>query len=254
MGKAKKLPRRDAAEWQAREDLACALRWAARLGLHEGVCNHFSVAVPGRDDRYLINPDGLHWTEIRASDLVLVDTEGRKIAGKHAIEATAFFIHGRIHRARATARAVLHTHMPYATALTSIEGGRLLPVSQNSLRFVGVTAYDEDAGGYRGLALDDEEGDRMAKALADKRILFLANHGIITAGEDVACAFDDLYYLERAAQAQVLAAPLGKLKLVGDNLARQVQAQIEEQRVVYAHKHFTALKRILDREEPDYKR
>jgi ribulose-5-phosphate 4-epimerase/fuculose-1-phosphate aldolase len=240
---------------QARLDLAAALRWAARLGLNEGVCNHFSLKVPDAEDRYFVNPHALHWDEIRASDLIVVDGEGRHIEGRHTIEPTAFFIHSRLHRARPDAKCILHTHMPYATALTMIEGGRIEPCIQSALRFYGVVAYDRDFGGYNGLALDDAEGDRMARALGDKRVLLLENHGVVIAGPNVAAAFDDLYYLERAAQAQVLAMSTGrKLKLVGDNTARAVQQQIERDIPVYSRNHFEALKRLLDRDAPDWRR
>jgi ribulose-5-phosphate 4-epimerase/fuculose-1-phosphate aldolase len=249
-------PAGDAMLREAREGLACALRWAARFGMSEGVCNHFSVALPGDGERYLINPHGIHWSQMRASDMLLVDGAGTVLAGDASLlEATAFFIHSRVHRARADARCVLHTHMPYATALTALEGGRLEPVSQNSLRFVGITAYDEDEGGYQGLALDAGEGDRMAKALTDKRVLFLANHGVIVVGPDLATAFDDLYYLERAAQVQVMAAMTGgRLKRIGDNLARETFMQMDGLRAHYAQMHFGALRRVLDREAPDYRR
>ncbi len=243
---------------QARIDLAAALRWAARLALHEGICNHFSLAVPGAEDRYLINPQGLHWSEIKASDLLMIDGEGHVLEGEREVEATAFYIHSRIHRARPSAKCVLHTHMPYATALTLIEGGRLEPCSQNALRFYESIAYDDETvagGGYRGLALDNEEGDRMARVLGDKRVLFLANHGVLVVGPDVATAFDDLYYLERAAEAQVLAMSTGRrLRLIGDNLAHTTERQIVADQPVYARLHFEALKRILDRETPDYRR
>ncbi len=243
---------------QARIDLAAAFRWAARFGLHEGVCNHFSLAVPGEDDRYLINSQGLHWSEIRASDLLVIDGKGNVLAGERPVEATAFYIHGRIHRARASAQCVLHTHMPHVTALTIVEGGRLEPCSQNALRFYGQVAYDDDSvdgGGYRGLALDHAEGDRMARILGEKRVLFLANHGVVVVGPDVASAFDDLYYLERAAEAQVLAQSTGlRLRMVGDNLARITQSQIAADQPIYAKHHFDALKRILDREAPEYRR
>jgi ribulose-5-phosphate 4-epimerase/fuculose-1-phosphate aldolase len=240
---------------QARLDLTAALRSAARLGLNEGVCNHFSLKVPGAEDRYFVNPHALHWDEIEASDVIVVDGEGRHIEGRHTIEPTAFFIHSRLHRARPDAKCVLHTHMPYATALTMIEGGRIEPCIQSALRFYGVVSYDRDFGGYNGLALDDDEGDRMARALGDKRVLLLENHGVIVVGPNVAAAFDDLYYLERAAQAQVLAMSTGKkLKLVGDNTARAVQQQIERDIPVYSANHFEALKRLLDRDAPGWRR
>jgi ribulose-5-phosphate 4-epimerase/fuculose-1-phosphate aldolase len=238
---------------EARRDLAAALRWAARLGFHEGTCNHFSLKVPGREDRYLINPHGLHFSEIRASDLLLVDADGKVLEGKYPMEATAFYIHSRIHRANHAAQCVLHTHMPYTTALTAIENGRLEPCLQSGLRFYGRVAYDDDEGGYNGLAIDTDEGDRMCKALGDKRVLMLANHGVIVVGQTVAQAFDDLYYLERAAQTQVIAMSTGrKLKLVGDNLAARSRDQILEHNELYARIHFTSLRRILDREAPDY--
>lgn len=239
----------------ARRQLAAAFRWAARLGFHEGTCNHFSLKVPGREDRYLINPHGVHFSEMRASDLLVVDSGGRVIEGKHPIEETAFFIHSRIHRSNQDAKCVLHTHMPYATALTMIEGGRLEACLQTCLRFYGRVAYDADFGGYNGLVLDTEEGDRICQALGDKRVLMLANHGVIVAAPTVAEAFDDLYYLERAAQAQVIAMSTGrKLRLVGDNVAARTRDQMLKDGELYARVHFDALCRILDRESPEYAR
>lgn len=239
---------------EARRDLAAAFRWAARMGFNEGTCNHFSLKVPGQEDRYLLNPHGLHFSEIRASDLLMVDSAGKVVEGKYPMEETAFYLHSRIHRANPDAKCVLHTHMPYATALTMIEGGRLEPCLQTSLRFYGRVGYDDDLGGYNGLAVSIEEGDRVCKALANYRVLFMANHGVMVAAPSVYQAFDDLYYLERAAQAQVIAMSTGrKLKLVGDNLAAQARDQILEHNDLYARIHFTSLRRILDREAPDYR-
>jgi ribulose-5-phosphate 4-epimerase/fuculose-1-phosphate aldolase len=154
-----------------------------------------------------------------------------------------------MHLARPQCRCILHTHMPYATALTSIEGGRLEPINQNALRFMGQIAYDD---AYGGLALDAGEGDRIAAALAGKRILFLANHGVVAAGPSVAAAFDDLYYLERACQNQVLAMSTGRpLKRVPEDEIARTSAEFatyENQ----AELHFAAQRRLLEREEPDY--
>ncbi|HLI11121.1 MAG TPA: aldolase [Alphaproteobacteria bacterium] len=236
---------------QARIDLAAALRLAARFGLHEGICNHFSYMVPGADDRFLINPQGHHWSEIRASDLLLVDRDGRLIEGAAQPEPTAFYIHWRIHRGLPQARAVLHTHMPYATAITTLEDGRLEPISQTAIGFHDRIAYDDD---YNGLALDEAEGDRMMRALGNKSILFLANHGVMVTGRDMHCAFDDLYYLERASQLQWLAMSTGrKLRRVPDEVVRKTAQQFIRQGNSQARPHFEALKRLLDREEPDYK-
>jgi ribulose-5-phosphate 4-epimerase/fuculose-1-phosphate aldolase len=171
------------------------------------------------------------------------------LAGDGEVEASALHIHGRLHVARPDLRCILHTHLPYATALTSIEGARLEPINQNALRFMDRIAYDDD---YGGLALDATEGDRIASALGDKEIMFMANHGVFTAGPGVGAAFDDLYYLERACQNQVLAMSTGApLKQVPDDEVRRTRAAFEgDDR--YARAHFAALKRLLDREEPDY--
>ncbi len=235
---------------QARVDLAAALRLAVRFGLHEGICNHFSTAVPGQDDRFLLNPHGTHWSQLSASDLLVVDGAGKVLEGGGEAEVSAFCIHAPIHQRHPRARAVLHSHMPYATALTSFEAGRLEPVTQNALRFHGDVAYDDD---YNGVAEDTAEGARMAEALGDKRVLFLAHHGVIVVGETMAQAFDDLYYLERACEVQVLAMSTGRpLKRIGDNLAGAFFSAWSGNDGRYAKTHFEALKRVLDAEEPGY--
>ena len=158
---------------QQRIDLACALRWAARLGFQEGVCNHFSMEVPGQPDRFLINPQGLHWSEITPADLVIVDENGRHIEGKHKVEPTAFFIHSRVHL-RCRKKVVLHSHMPFATAIAITAGGRLeLGANQNAMRFHGRIAYDD---GYGGVALSDNEGDRIAAGLGSAEVMIMAHH------------------------------------------------------------------------------
>ena len=236
-------------EREARRDLVAALRSAERLGLSEGVCNHFSLAVPGRPGRFLINPQGLHWSEVTPADLVIVDGDGNHVSGKHTVEPTAFFIHGCIHRANPRAQCVLHTHMPYATTLTVIEDGKLAWASQNALRFYGRVEYD---GAYNGLAVSAAEGDRIASKLRDADVLFLANHGVIVCGTSVSYAFDDLYYLERACMLQVLAHGTGgRLRLVPDRIAAQTRAQMDAERR-QSDLHLAALKRWLDREEPGW--
>lgn len=235
-------------EQQARIDLAAALRTASRMGLGEGICNHFSAEVPGHPGHFLINPQGLHWSEVTPADLVLVDAAGRKISGRHEVEPTAFFIHGAAHRSKPQAKCVLHTHMPYATALTVIEGGRIEPVSQTALKFYGRDAYD---GEYNGLALDAAEGERIVAGLKHADILFLSNHGVIVTGPRIDVAFDDLYYLERACQLQVLGAGTGKpLKVVPETVALKTARQMTDD--TQARLHFIALKRLLDRDEPGW--
>lgn len=248
MGTLQELVSLPAAERTARADLAAAFRLAVRLDLHEGVCNHFSVMLEG--GRFLLNRYGLHWSEVTASNLLALDAHGNILAGKGEFEKTAFYIHSRIHLANPRATCVLHTHMPYATALTLLENGRLEMVEQNALRFHDDIAYDDT---YNGLVVDPEEGDRLARALGGKRVLFLANHGVIVAGPSVAEAFDLLYYLERACRLQVLARSMGRpLKPVRPEVVRATSRLMLADSRAYATAHFDALRRILDREEPDY--
>lgn len=225
-----------------REDLALALRAAAHHGLAEGVCNHFSTELPDGSGRFLLNPRGLLWSEVQAADIVLVDGQGRRLAGRHEVEPTAMFIHAAVHR-RCAKACVLHTHMPYATALTLTQARGLdTTLSQNAMRFHGRTAVD---AAYNGLALDDSEGERLAGVIGRADVVFLGNHGVVVCGERMADAYDDLYYLERACQAQVLAASTGMpLAPVDAALAARVAAQTLGERLQSAL-FFEALRRTV---------
>ena len=236
---------------QARIDLAAALRWGDRHGFGEGIGNHFSFMVPGTNDRFLINPQKRHWRELTASKLLLVGAEGQLIEGDGPPERTAYVIHWRVHRAVPQARCILHCHAPYATALTLRREGRLEMCEQNALIFYGRLAYDDD---YGGLALDGSEGDRIAAKLGNASALMLASHGVIVTGRNVAEAFTDLYYLERAAQAQVLAASGGHaLRTIPEDVQRRTAQQHMQEYDGLAQRLFGAYRRILDREEPDYR-
>jgi len=239
----------DAQAKQGRIDLAAALRWAARLNLNEGVCNHFSLELA--PDRYLINPQGMHWSEVTAGDILLINGKGEVLEGRHPLEPTAFFIHSHIHRANPQAKCILHTHMPYATALTLIAGGRVEWCNQNALRFWNRLAYDDT---YNGVALDDAEGQRIAGQLKGKDVMFMASHGVTVVGSSVAWTFDDLYYLERACMHQVLAVQGagGKpLRRIPDEMCERVSAQIAGERQ-QSDLFFDSVKRMLDRDEPGW--
>ena len=239
---------------EAREDLAAAYRLADRYGLSEGICNHLTLAVPGRDDRFLLIPYGMHWSEVTASSLLVVDAEGNKVEGEGFIEPTAFYIHGAIHKARAEARCVMHTHMPYALALCMIEDGRLEFADQNACRFYGRVAYDDDFG---GVVLDWDEANRIASALGGKDVLFMANHGVTVVGETVARAWERLYYLDRACRAQVIPMSTGRpLKRIPDAMAAAVSDSINNLTSgasANIERHFAAQKRLLDRDGADYR-
>ena len=234
----------------ARVDLAACFRMAARLGLHEGICNHFSFVVPGRDDLFLVNPYGWAFSEITASRLLICDFEGNVVAGEGVPEATAFHIHARIHLRKPRAKAAFHTHMPNATALAMLEGPPLVWAGQTALKFHGRTLVDED---YNGLALDSTEGDRIADSLGEADVVFMKNHGVLVVGDSIASAWDDLYYLERACEAQRLAMTTGRpLKPVPEHVAARTAAQMREGDGESARLHLESIKRILAQSEPDF--
>ena len=227
---------------QLRADLALALRAAAHHGLAEGVCNHFSVELPDGSGRFLLNPRGLLWSEVQADDVVMVDAAGARRAGRHEVEPTAMFIHAAIHRICGQA-CVLHTHMPFATALT-LTADRALDtcLSQNAMRFHGRVAIDAH---YNGLALDRAEGERIALTMGAADVAFLGNHGVIVCGDRLAHAYDDLYYLERACLHQVLAQSTGRPPApVAEALARRVGEQTLGERL-QSELFFEALRRTL---------
>jgi len=225
-----------------RADLALALRAAAHHGLAEGVCNHFSVDLGDGSGRFLLNPRGLLWREVQAGDIVMVDEQGRVLAGRHAVEPTAMFIHGALHRLAGQV-CVMHTHMPYATALTlTADRGLQTTLSQNAMRFHERIALDAH---YNGLALDAAEGERIARTLGAADVVFLGNHGVVVCGARIDHAYDDLYYLERACMAQVLAQSTGRpLVPVDAAIARRVRDQTLSERL-QSELFFEALRRSL---------
>jgi ribulose-5-phosphate 4-epimerase/fuculose-1-phosphate aldolase len=233
----------------ARVDLAAVLRWSARLGYQQGVCNHFSFLLPGDEDLFLVNPEGYFWSELTASSLLVCDLDGTIVEGEGTVERTAFCLHAPIHRHNKAAKAALHTHTPYATALCLIEGGRLEPVNLAGFQFAGKIAYDED---HQGGALSVNEGDREVANLGNKNILMMRNHGPMVVGRTIASAFDRLYYLEEVCKRQVLAMSTNRPL---QHVPPEVVGQLSEDDALfeaYAEKHLTAIKRVLNREEPEY--
>jgi ribulose-5-phosphate 4-epimerase/fuculose-1-phosphate aldolase len=227
-----------------RRELTAALQLAVKFGYHEGICNHFSVIVPGEDERYLINPYGVHWAEMRPDQLLLIDGEGKIHEGDGEVEASARNIHIAGHRANPRHQCILHVHMPYATSITMVEGGRLEMAHQTVVRFYGRMAHH----GFGGLALDQDEGERIAQAQKKNPhadILFLDNHGVSVGAPSVAVGFDELYYLERACHQQVIAQSSGKpLKLIPEDVVKETQRQFMQQIDWAAAKHFNALMRL----------
>jgi ribulose-5-phosphate 4-epimerase/fuculose-1-phosphate aldolase len=236
--------------WQTRVELACAFRWAARLGLHEAIANHFSVALSPDGREFLINPYGKHFSQIRASDLILVNADDPSTLDRpDAPDITAWALHSALHRNQPQARCILHSHSKYATALACLEDSRLPAIDQNSMRFFERLAIDE---GFNGMGLDDE-AERVSQLLDGKPVLLMGNHGVLVAAQSIAQAFDDLYYFERACETYITALSTGRPLRIADDLVARKTAQQWLEYPGFANRHFAALQQILDREEPDYR-
>lgn len=237
-------------EQALRIDLACAFRWAARLGLHESIANHFSLAVSEDGREFLINPYGRHFSQMRASDLLRVNADDPStLQGPGAPDITAAALHGALHRNQPTARCILHSHSKYATALACLADSRLPPIDQNAMRFFERVVIDE---GFDGMGLGDE-AERVSRLLGDKPILLMGNHGVLVAAPTVAQAFDDLYYFERACETYITALATGRpLRIASDEIARKTARQWLDY-PDFAEKHFAALRGMLDEEEAGYR-
>jgi ribulose-5-phosphate 4-epimerase/fuculose-1-phosphate aldolase len=244
----------EARQQLARIDLAAAHRIAVLHDFHEGIDNHFTLNMPGKPGRFLLNNWGMHWTEVTASSLIEVTYEGEIVAGEGIADRSAVCIHAPIHRLVPGAECVLHTHMPYATALTQLEDMTVEMTGQPALYFQDKIAYDRD---YMGFADELEEGERMADVMGDKPILMMANHGVVVTGRSVAHAYHRLYFLERACRTQIFTMWTGlRRKFVPEAIIAKTHEQAKKPstslKLPPADYHFNALKRVLDRTQPDY--
>jgi ribulose-5-phosphate 4-epimerase/fuculose-1-phosphate aldolase len=237
---------------EQRADLAAAFRWFARLGMAEAVANHFSVAVSEDGSRFLVNPCRRHFSQIRASELLLLDARDPATLEKpNAPDPTAWYLHAGLHANVPHARCVMHLHCRYATALGCLADSTLYPIDINAARFFGRVATDTD---FSGMALSSDEAGRQARLLlGGKSVLLMANHGVLVVGATVAEAFDELYYFERAAEMLLTCYSTGKpLRLMPDSTAELTKRQWLEY-PGFATDHLNAVKGILDREEPEYR-
>jgi len=237
---------------QAKVHLAAAHRLAVLHELEEGIDNHLTVTVPGFDERYLILPFGFHWSEARASDMIVFDESGATLEGEGVVERSAQCIHAPVHRLTG-ARVVMHTHQTWAYALNMLKDNRLVPSSQSAAFFHGRVAYDDT---YTGSADTIEEGERLARVMGDRHVLFMKNHGVMVVGATVAQAYRRLYSLERVCRGQLLAMATGKpLELLSEAVIAQVQGPHVDDRHPRAERErlfFEAMMRILDRHNPGY--
>lgn len=237
---------------QQRIDLAAAFRFAARLNYHEAVANHFSLAVNDDGSQFLINPNQRHFSLIRASDLLLIDAnDAATMQQANAPDPTAWGLHGSVHRRCPHARCVLHTHAIYSTVLACLEDASMPPLDQNCAQFYQRTVIDRH---YDGMAFE-EEGERCAAMLSDpgKRVMIMGNHGVLVLGDGVADAFNRLYHFERSAETYIKALQTGRpMKVLSAQVAEKTALQWERYETA-AERHFSDLKVILDRDEPDYR-
>lgn len=237
--------------WQERVDLAAAFRWTARLNMHEGVANHFSLAVNDSGSQFLMNPNQMHFDRITASNLLLIDADDpTTYEGPNAPDPTAWGLHGAVHAACPHARCVMHVHSIYATVLACLQDSRLPPIDQNCCTFFNRVVIDEE---YGGLAFADE-GARCAALLTDpkQKVMVMGSHGVMVIGDTVADTFNRLYYFERAAETYIKALQTGlPLRRISDEIAEKTASEIEGYPEQDA-RHLAELKAILDGEGSDY--
>ena len=233
-------------------DLAAVFRWTARLNMHEGIANHFSVCLPDSNADFYVNGSGMHFSSIKASDLVLIEQNKiEELKNKpELVDPTAINIHGTIHKKVPHARCILHVHSKYATALSTLKDPTLQPIDQNTMRFYNRVAVFRDFGGL-GF---EEESNKMAACIGNNRSMLLANHGILTTGQTVAQAFDELYYFEKACETYITALSTQKeLKIVSPEVAEKTAQEWENYSTDMEELHLKAIRSILDNEDPSYK-
>ena len=194
------------AEWQARQDLAACYRIFDHLGWSEWIYNHISLRVPGEDGAFLINPVGLLYDEVCASNLVKVDIDGKVLdASLHPINLAGFVQHSYFHRHLDWAHAICHVHTTAAMAVSSIEGG-LQPTNFYAAAFAGQMGYHD----FEGITVRPEEGERLLANLGDKRVLMLRNHGPVVMGETIGEMLHTQWVLQRACEVQLASHAMGK--------------------------------------------
>ncbi|WP_151824326.1 class II aldolase/adducin family protein [Acinetobacter bereziniae] len=234
-----------------RRDLAAAYRLAAMFGWEDTLYTHFSARLPGEGEpRFLINPFGLMFDEVCASDLIVVDLQGKVISGDSPYNPAGFTIHSAVHMAREDAHCVIHTHTLAGMAVAASEQG-LLPLNQISLEYYNRVGYHD----YEGVAFNLDERSRLQTSLGNNSALILRSHGLLSVGATVADAFQIMYYLNRACEIQLAAsqlAILGQVRQVEPALCQHVSQQFQgvehERQIVWQ-----AWLRKLDRIDPSYK-
>jgi ribulose-5-phosphate 4-epimerase/fuculose-1-phosphate aldolase len=248
-------------EWRLRRELAACYRLVAHFKMTDLIFTHISMRIPGPEHHFLINPYGLFFDEITASNLVKIGLDGRAVEPtSHAVNPAGFVIHSAIHAAREDAQCVLHTHTKAGCAIAAQKGG-LLPLNQIGMEFYGQVAYHD----YEGIAHDLDEQQRLVADLGTKPVMILRNHGLLTVGKDAQQAFLRMYYLDKACEIQLTAQQGGAIlnlpsKEVCEHTERQFNAPVppsEDGRTFSDPEGYDlawiAMLRLLDRIDPSYK-
>lgn len=242
------------AEWALRVELAAAYRMVDHFGWCELIYGHLTAKVPGPDLHFLINPYGLNYDEVTASNLVKIDVDGNKIDAEnpYPVNQAGFVIHSAVHMAHSERhQVVMHTHSRAGMAIAAVREG-VLPISMGSTAFVDRISYHD----YEGVSLYLDERERIVESLGDNHAMVLRNHGLLTTGRSVAEAFLWLYRLERAAQVQIDAGSAGTLNLLSDNVAKKSGEDVNgfaASAAEYGQLEFAALMRKMDRIDPSYR-
>ncbi|MBU6499403.1 MAG: class II aldolase/adducin family protein [Rhodospirillales bacterium] len=241
-----------AAEWQARIDLAACYRLMALYGMTDMIANHISARVPGEPEHFLINAYGMLYEEITASSLYKIDLDGGTVLKpdvEYGINRAGFVIHSAIHRARHDVDCVIHTHTAAGMAVSSLASG-LLPMTQTAMRFAHVPFHD-----YESVAIDLDEQQRLVADLGHHDAMLLRNHGLLVVGASIPEAFSNIYRLELACKAQLLAqAAASDIILPGaDIVARTNHLYQPNVRRPFGILEWPALLRQLDRRDTSYK-
>lgn len=248
----------DSREWELRVQLAAAYRIIDHMGWSELIWTHTTVRVPGPEHHFLINPYGLRFDEVRASNLVKVDLHGNVIGDQsQEINPAGFVIHSAIHMARKDVQCIMHTHTVAGMAVAALKCG-LLPISMYALGYYERVAYHD----FEGPSLDLEERQRLSSNLGDKNVLILRTHGLLTCGQTIAQAFVRMFRLERACQVQLAAQATGSELVVPPRNICEISAERSDEFLAteggkgysrVANPEFDALMRLMDKKDPSYR-
>ena len=233
------------AEWEARQQLAAAYRVFDHLGWSEMIYNHITLKVPGEDNSFLINPFGLHFSEVKASNLVKIDIDGNKLDDNpYPVNRAGFVQHAVFHRNLPDVHCIMHTHTTAGMAVSSLEGG-LQPINFYACNFAGQIAYHD----FEGVTVRDEEGARLVANLGDKRMLLLRNHGIVAMGRTLPEAFIKHWSLQRACEIQLATLSMGKPLTVSPEVVAVHQRDLHMAQVPggAGAADFAAMVRLVDR-------